>query len=157
MFQITLALSSNIIKSLKMTWSHVPPLDLLIFKTLKDLSSSNRNFANFRNLLDSMESAKGLIPFTPLELSDLTANSEKPSIISADISFAETDEIEGYELVNVEKFTVSCTILKKLLRSIDWSNAYDFKIDQDVLSRCLYISCLSEEEMEYCRGQLIDP
>ncbi|GMG20483.1 unnamed protein product [Ambrosiozyma monospora] len=157
MFQITLALSSNIVKSLKMTWSHVPPLDLLIFKTLKDLSSSNRNFANFRNLLDSMESAKGLIPFTPLELSDLTANSEKPSIISADISFAETDEIEGYELVNVEKFTVSCTILKKLLRSIDWSNAYDFKVDQDVLSRCLYISCLSEEEMEYCRGQLIDP
>ncbi|ODV83779.1 hypothetical protein CANARDRAFT_29762 [[Candida] arabinofermentans NRRL YB-2248] len=171
MYQIVLALNTNIIKNLKMTWKKLDVADLLLYKNLRDLTSPDKNFLNFRNELDHVKATKGIIPFLALDLSDLTVNSEKPTIVK-DINKEkagltddedeiekekeDVDEDDEYELINIEKFRVSCSILKKILRFIEWSKLYDFKIDQDLLSKCLYISSLSEEEMHYCFDNLVE-
>ncbi|KAG7712265.1 hypothetical protein KL930_000710 [Ogataea haglerorum] len=142
-YQIVLALNSSIVKKLKSTWKTMDVGDLLLFKKLKDLCSPERNFANFRAELRQIRASKGIIPFLALDLSDLTVNSERP-----------TTTVEEYELINIDKFRVSCGILKNMLRNIEYSKIYSFQKHPQLLSKCLYISCLSEEEMDYCYSHL---
>ncbi|KAG7922710.1 hypothetical protein KL905_001931 [Ogataea polymorpha] len=143
LYQIVLALNSSIIKKLKGTWNAVDVGDLLLFKKLKDLCSPERNFANFRAELRQIRASKGIIPFLALDLSDLTVNSERP-----------TTTVAEYELINIDKFRVSCGILKNMLRNIEYSKIYSFQKHPQLLSKCLYISCLSEQEMDYCYSHL---
>lgn len=171
MFQIMLALTAPIIKKLKSTWNRVDAGDLLIFKELKDTSSPHDNFRAIRVCMDTAIPSKGIIPFIALDLSDLNVNSERPNIVecpaepesnsdnseSNDQSKAEEEEEEEeepYELINFDKFRIRCTILKRILRLIDWSRLYKLKRNDEVLSKCLYISSLSQEEMDYCMDHL---
>ncbi|KAG7813871.1 hypothetical protein KL921_000145 [Ogataea angusta] len=142
-YQIVLALNSSIVKKLKSTWNTMDVGDLLLFKKLKDLCSPERNFAHFRAELRQIRASKGIIPFLALDLSDLTVNSERP-----------TTTVEEYELINIDKFRVSCGILKNMLRNIEYSKIYNFEKHPQLLSKCLYISCLSEQEMDYCYSHL---
>ncbi|KAH3660222.1 hypothetical protein OGAPHI_007427 [Ogataea philodendri] len=142
-YQIVLALNSTIIKKLKSTWNAMDVGDLLLFKKLKDLCSPDRNFGNFRSELQQIRASKGMVPFLALDLSDLTINSERP-----------TTSGEEYELINIDKFRVSCGIVKNILRNIEYSKIYKYHKNPQILSKCLYISCLSEQEMDYCYSHL---
>ena len=166
LFQIMLALNSDVMKELKSTWIRIDPLTILKFKELKDLTSPINNFKNYRDEIEKIKPSKGFIPFLPLSLSDLTMYSEMPTIISSnngDLS-TELDSLDGfgsesvinYELVNFEKFTITGETVKKTLRHIEWSKFYNFEKNDEVISKCLYISSLSEEDMEKCLIEIGD-
>ncbi|QPG76975.1 hypothetical protein FOA43_004369 [Brettanomyces nanus] len=167
MFQIMLALTSSMIKKLKVTWSSLDAGDFLILKELKDATSPNNNFKAIREEMDTVIPSKGIIPFLALDMSDLNINSERLSILKCPVENKREEQISGageddmdnaneiinndpYELINFDKFRTRCTILKQILRLIDWSRLYMLKRNDEVLSKCLYVSSLSEEEMEYC-------
>lgn len=166
LFQIMLALNSEVMKQLRSTWIRVDPGTILKFKELKDLTSPNNNFKKYREELEKVIPSKGFIPFLPLELSDLTTYSEMPTIVSSKPD-SETDDLvsvdqdnfgeeldSSYDLINFEKFTVTGETVKRTLRFIEWSRFYDFKTDDEVISKCLYISSLSEEDMELCLKEI---
>lgn len=172
LFQIMLALNSEVMKKLKSTWIRIDPGTILRFKELKDLTSPKNNFKNYRDEIEKIIPSKGFIPFLPLELSDLTMYSEMPNIISSKVNtFSDSnrnstsDELDSledfedgpdssYELVNFEKFTITGETVKKTLRYIEWSKFYSFETDNEVISKCLYISSLSEEDMEVCLKEI---
>ncbi|GMM31405.1 mitotic regulator [Martiniozyma asiatica (nom. inval.)] len=157
-FEIMLALNSDMIKKLKSTWIRVDPGSILKLKNLNDLTSPIGNFKNYREELGNIVVSKGMIPFLPLALSDLTTNSELPNIINSSAVDSDLEStslnIENndnfYELVNFEKFRKGGNIMKNTIRMIEWSKFYNYKVDKDILSKCLYVSCLSEEEMDQC-------
>lgn len=162
LFQIMLALNSEVMKQLKSTWIRVDPGTILRFKELKDLTSPNSNFKNYRDEIEKIVPSKGFIPFLPLELSDLTMYSEMPTIVSSKLDNSteidSLDEFEdgsdSYELVSFEKFTITGQTVKKTLRYIEWARFYSFEADNDIISKCLYISSLSEEDMELCLKEI---
>lgn len=172
LFQIMLALNSEVMKQLKSTWIRIDPGTILRFKELKDLTSPNNNFKNYRDELEKIVPSKGFIPFLPLELSDLTMYSEMPTIISSKVNnngygvgngtgdeLDSLDDFEdgpdsSYDLVNFQKFTITGETVKKTLRYIEWSRFYNFETDNEVISKCLYISSLSEEDMEVCLKEI---
>ena len=162
LFQIMLALNSEVMKQLKSTWIRVDPGTILRFKELKDLTSPNSNFKNYRDEIEKIVPSKGFIPFLPLELSDLTMYSEMPTIVSSKLDNSteidSVDEFEdgsdSYELVSFEKFTITGKTVKKTLRYIEWARFYSFEADNDIISKCLYISSLSEEDMELCLKEI---
>lgn len=162
LFQIMLALNSEVLRQLKSTWIRIDPITILRFKDLKDLTSPNNNFKCYRDEVTSVIPSKGFIPFLPLALSDLTMYSEMPTFVSSkhkDIdldSLAEFDassEID-YQLVNFEKFRVTGETVKNTIRHIEWSKFYELETNKEILSRCLYISSLSEEDMSLCLKQI---
>lgn len=162
LFQIMLALNSEVMKQLKSTWIRVDPGTILRFKELKDLTSPNNNFKNYRDEIEKIVPSKGFIPFLPLELSDLTMYSEMPTIVSSKLDTSIEmeslddfeDESHSYDLVNFEKFTITGETVKKTLRYIEWSHFYNFDANNDIISKCLYISSLSEEDMELCLKEI---
>ena len=92
-----------------------------------------------------------------LYLSDLTFNAERASIIkehnhnlSGDGDGDGEGEGEGDTLINFAKFRTSVHIVKSLSQCIEWSSNYKFDIQPDLLSKCLYIKSLDEDEMKYC-------
>ncbi|OWB78565.1 hypothetical protein B5S32_g2761 [[Candida] boidinii] len=175
MFQIVLALTSNIVKKLKNTWRNVHAGDLLILKSLKDTVSPEKNFLNLRKELSCLIASKGVIPFLALHLSDLIVNAERETFISNKL-INENDEFDpekllneeqlelqnsgeqlNYNLINLSKFKTISKILKTILRLIDWSRLYDFKVNNDILPKCLYVNSLNEDEMNYCFSQIKHP
>lgn len=175
MFQIVLALTSNIVKKLKNTWRNVHAGDLLILKSLKDTVSPEKNFLNLRKELGCIVASKGVIPFLALHLSDLIVNAERETFISNKLT-SEKNEFDpekllneeqlelqnsgeqlNYNLINLSKFKTISKILKTILRLIDWSRLYDFKVNSDILPKCLYVNSLNEDEMNYCYSQIKHP
>lgn len=166
LFQIMLALNSEVMKQLKSTWIRIDPGTILKFKELKDLTSPNNNFKKYRDEIEDIVPSKGFIPFLPLGLSDLTMYSEMPTIISSNstdliseldpVAEFETSSNINFELINFEKFKLTGETVKKILRYIEWSRFYDFETDKEVISKCLYISSLSEEDMALCLQELVD-
>jgi GDP/GTP exchange factor required for growth at low temperature len=163
LFQIMLALNSEVMKKLKSTWIRVDPATILKFKELKDLTSPNNNFKNYRDEIVNIVPSKGFIPFLPLALSDLTMYSEMPTIINSDteilndldsLSEFDTSSAVNYDLINFEKFRVIGETVKDTLRHIEWSRFFDFQIDKKIISKCLYISSLSEEDMTLCLKEI---
>lgn len=150
MFQITLALTSPLVKKMRTTWSEISAGDLLVFKELKDLTSSANNFQAIRDEVDDVVPSKGIIPFMALHLSDLAINSERPDVVESAKSDPDEDDDDGYELVNFDKFRTACATLKTVLRQTEWAKLYDLKQETELLSKCLYVSSLSEQEMNYC-------
>ena len=163
LFQIMLALNSEVMKQLKSTWIRIDPGTILKFKELKDLTSPNNNFKSYRDEISNVVPSKGFIPFLPLALSDLTMYSEMPTIVSSNqdvkaemdsIMEFDAESVINYELVNFEKFTITGETVKRTLRHIEWSRFYSFETNEEVISKCLYISSLSEEDMEVCLGEI---
>ncbi|KAK9373612.1 ras guanine nucleotide exchange factor domain-containing protein [Lipomyces chichibuensis] len=171
--QLTLALASATVQRLQTTWQNVPPGDVALFQSLEELASPLKNFHNLRRAMDKSDVSKGCVPFIGLYLSDLTFNAERPvhvkpklardSLYSSD---EESDDVNDVfspsrrednasnvsQLINVERFRTSASIIKKLLYFVNSARAYNgrLKTNPDIVSRCLYISCLDDDEIEEC-------
>ncbi|KAI5969423.1 LTE1 [Candida margitis] len=144
LMQVILALTSQKVQGFKSTWRNLPPGDILTLKTLEELASPLKNFLNIRLSINHITPSKGCIPFVGLYLSDLTFNAERPSFVTK----KSTDDAN--DVINFSKFRTSVHIVKSLSQCIEWSSNYQIEIQPDLLSKCLYIKSLDEEEMNYC-------
>ncbi|KAI5955875.1 LTE1 [Candida jiufengensis] len=151
LMQIILALTSTKIQNLKSTWRNLLPGDILMLKNLESLTSPIKNFLNIRLSINQIKPSKGCIPFVGLYLSDLTFNAERPSFIKSQTTTNEEDKF-----INFSKFRTSVHIVKSLSQCIEWSINYNLNIQPDLLSKCLYIKSLDEEEMNFCIDHLKD-
>ncbi|CAL1198034.1 RasGEF domain family protein [Candida parapsilosis] len=145
LMQVILALTSQKVQGFKSTWRNLPPGDILTLKTLEELASPLKNFLNVRLSINHATPSKGCIPFVGLYLSDLTFNAERPTFVNKD-----NITKDAPELINFSKFRTSVHIVKSLSQCIEWSSNYQIEIQPDLLSKCLYIKSLDEEEMNYC-------
>ncbi|KAG5421592.1 LTE1 [Candida metapsilosis] len=145
LMQVILALTSQKVQGFKSTWRNLPPGDILTLKTLEELASPLKNFLNVRLSINQVTPSKGCIPFVGLYLSDLTFNAERPSFVNKD---EDNKDVPG--MINFSKFRTSVHIVKSLSQCIEWSSNYQFEVQPDLLSKCLYIKSLDEEEMNYC-------
>jgi GDP/GTP exchange factor required for growth at low temperature len=137
MMQIILALISSKVMALKETWRSIEPGDILIFKNLEKLCSPSKNFMNLRLLLNDIKPSLGCVPFIGLYLSDLYFNNkEKRSTNGSQINFG--------------KFKMTAKIVRSLIQCIQWSMLYRFETNEEVLSKCLYIKALTDDEMSEC-------
>lgn len=67
----------------------------------------------------------------------MTYNSQKPSQVPS--------TREGEPLVNFERYRTTASIVKSLLRLIDASSKYNYQAVDNVLDKCLWMACLSDE------------
>lgn len=159
--QIVLALTSEKALALKETWKNLPPGEILILKNLEELASPFKNFLNIRLAINRVQPSKGCIPFLGVYLSDLIFNAERPTFMKISNSPNDTDTSaagnstlsssnDQEKLINFAKFRTSVHIIKSLSQCIEWSTNYNLDINKDILSKCLYIKSLDEEEMNYC-------
>ncbi|KAK9486722.1 ras guanine nucleotide exchange factor domain-containing protein [Lipomyces starkeyi] len=171
--QLTLALASATVQRLRTTWQNVPPGDVALFQSLEELASPLKNFHNLRRAIDKSDISKGCVPFIGLYLSDLTFNAERPvhvkpklardSLYSSDEDSDDDNDVFSAprrdnnasnvsQLINVERFRTAASIIKKLLYFVNSARAYNdrLKTNPDIVSRCLYISCLDDDEIEEC-------
>lgn len=181
LMQIILALSSEKVTKLKLTWNRLHPGDILTFKNLEEMSSPLKNFINIRVCTNLVQPSRGCIPFVGLYLSDLIFNAERPkyakkpqnplpmappappaeftdrALTLAD-STIESDNanVENDRLINFSRFRTSVHIVKSLSQCIEWSKNYNLPVEDELLRKCLYIKSLDEEEMNYCL-QSIEP
>ncbi|EDO14713.1 hypothetical protein Kpol_316p6 [Vanderwaltozyma polyspora DSM 70294] len=135
MMQIILALNSSTIQKYIETWRLIEPGDLLTWQELKSIPSLDKNHNTVRSLLNSVDPLKGCIPFIVVYLSDLSLNSEK------------RDWIIENQIVNYNKHDTGVQIVKNFIQRVQWSKFYDFDVDHELLSKCVYISALSKEEI----------
>lgn len=147
LMQILLALTSEKITKLKDTWKNLNPGDILMLKNLEQLSSPLKNFINLRISINQIQPSKGAIPFVGLYLSDLIFNTERPKFIKS----------ANDPIVNFARFRTSVHIVKSLSQCIEWSSYYNLSIDNELLSKCLYLRSLNEEEMNYCLDNIECP
>lgn len=147
LMQILLALTSEKITKLKETWKSLNPGDILMLKNLEQLSSPLKNFINLRISINQIQPSKGAIPFVGLYLSDLIFNTERPKFIKS----------QNEPIVNFARFRTSVHIVKSLSQCIEWSSYYNLSIDNELLSKCLYLRSLNEEEMNYCLDNIECP
>lgn len=141
MMQIILALTSEKVSRLKTTWNHLLPGDILSLKNLEELTSPLKNFLNLRLSINQVKPSQGCIPFVGLYLSDLIFNAERPATIKCDLE---------EKMVNFSRFRTSVYIVKSLSQCIEWSDNYKIDVDDELLSKCLYIRSLDVEEMNTC-------
>ncbi|RLV84168.1 Guanine nucleotide exchange factor LTE1 [Meyerozyma sp. JA9] len=147
MMQILLALTSEKIGHLKQTWKNLSPGDILSLKNLEELTSPSKNFLNLRLSINQIKPSKGCIPFVGLYLSDLIFNAERPATIKGG-----SEE----KMINFSRFRTSVYIVKSLSQCIEWSDNYKIDVDDDLLSKCLYIRSLDEDEMNTCLNHIED-
>lgn len=169
LMQIILGLTSEKVLKLKETWKNLPPGDILILKNLEELSSPLKNFVNIRLCINRIKPSNGCIPFVGLYLSDLIFNAERPAFIKTQIPpAAKNNDTTGGDstlntqniaakMINFSRFRTSVHIVKSLSQCIEWSSHYDLSIQKDLLSKCLYIKSLDEEEMNFCLLNMVDP
>ncbi|CDO95330.1 unnamed protein product [Kluyveromyces dobzhanskii CBS 2104] len=135
LMQITLALNSIVVQRFTETWRLIEPGDLLTWETLKSIPSLEKNYSNIRQLLDEADPLSGCIPFIVVYLSDLSLNTEKRTWIVPN------------EVLNYNKFQTNVQIVKNFIQKMQWSKFYSIDIDHELLSKCVYISSLSHDEI----------
>jgi len=141
MYQITIALLSAECARLKRTWEHVPAAELATFKELEQIVQPVRNFQNLRKEMETGGSEEGCIPFIGIYTRDLVYNSQKPAVI-------ETPPLNANEpMINFERHQTAAAIVKSLLRLLEASSKYNFQIEPNVITKCLWMSALSDEEI----------
>ncbi|KAJ5793135.1 uncharacterized protein N7503_009113 [Penicillium pulvis] len=145
MLQIAIALSSSDCSRLQKTWQLVPLEDKRLFKDMECLIQPVRNFNDLRVEMETANLQEGCIPFIGLYVHDLTYNAQKP---------AQIPRGEGGLLVNFERYRTAARIVKSLLRLIDASTKYRFEPVQGIIERCLWVACLSEDEIQFRSKQL---
>ncbi|KAI2642113.1 ras GEF [Xylaria nigripes] len=141
MSQITVALTSNEIGRLSKTWAMVPPTDMKTMSDLEALVSPTKNFYNLRAEMEGGGNAAvtGCIPFVGIYTHDLLFNSQRPSEIASSPSTP--------PLVNFERYRVTATIVKTLLRLLEASTYYKFQPIEGITERCLWMSALTDDEI----------
>ncbi|USP80093.1 hypothetical protein yc1106_07367 [Curvularia clavata] len=140
MYQIAIALISNDISSLKKTWALVPAAEMLVMTELEDLVQPMKNFHNLRLEMETASVDDGCIPFIGVYTRDLIYNAQKPAFIDA-------PPVDGERLVNFDRHHTAATIVKNLLRLLEASSKYTFKVEPHILSKCLWLAALSDEEI----------
>ncbi|GMC41817.1 unnamed protein product [Saccharomyces cerevisiae] len=135
LMEIILALSSSVVQKFTDAWRLIEPGDLLTWEELKKIPSLDRNYSTIRNLLNSVNPLVGCVPFIVVYLSDLSANAEKKDWILED------------KVVNYNKFDTNVQIVKNFIQRVQWSKFYTFKVNHELLSKCVYISTLTQEEI----------
>lgn len=135
LMEIVLALNSMIVQQFIETWRLVEPGDLLTWEELKSIPSLEKNYSKIRHLLDDVEPLNGCIPFVVLYLSDLSLNAEKRSWIVPN------------EVLNYNKFQTNVQIVKNFVQKMQWSKFYNLDVDHELLSKCVYITSLSHDEI----------
>ena len=79
--------------------------------------------------------------FTGIYTRDLVYNSQKPAVIS-------TPPLNPNEpLVNFERQHIAATIVKSLLRLLEASSKYNFNVEPAVISKCLWMAALTDDEI----------
>ncbi|XP_014558534.1 hypothetical protein COCVIDRAFT_94282 [Bipolaris victoriae FI3] len=140
MYQIAIALISNDISSLKKTWALVPAAEMLVMTELEALVQPMKNFHNLRLEMETASVEDGCIPFIGVYTRDLIYNAQKPAFIDA-------PPVDGERLVNFDRHHTAATIVKNLLRLLEASSKYTFKAEPHILSKCLWLAALSDEEI----------
>ena len=140
MYQIAIALISNDVARLHKTWALVPTAEKQTMKELEALVQPLRNFHNLRLEMETATVEDGCIPFIGIYTRDLIYNAQKPAFIDA-------PPVDGERLVNFERHHTAATIVKNLLRLLEASSKYNFKVDPDLISKCLWLAALSDDEI----------
>lgn len=140
MYQLAIALISNDLSRLKHTWALVPAAELEIMKELEALVQPLRNFHNLRLEMETTTVEDGCIPFIGIYTRDLIYNAQKPAFIDA-------PPAAGEKLVNFDRHHTAATIVKNLLRLLEASSKYTFKVDPLIISRCLWLAALTDDEI----------
>lgn len=149
MYQITIALLSAECARLKRTWELVPAAEMQTFKELEKIVQPIRNFQNLRKEMETGIGDEGCIPFIGIYTRDLVYNSQKPAVI-------ETPPLNANEpLVNFERHQTAAAIVKSLLRLLEASAKYNFQIEPRVITKCLWMSALPDEEISR-RSRLLE-
>lgn len=71
---------------------------------------------------------------------DLIYNAQKPAFIDA-------PPAQGERLVNFERHHTAAMIVKSLLRLLEASSKYNFKAEPEIISKCLWMAALDDEEL----------
>lgn len=171
MYQITLALQSSDCSRLAKTWAQVPMADKQTLAELEQLIQPRRNFSNLRMEMEAASLDEGCIPFigkycsvakchsrtgprrttlnvadecgscTGIYTHDLIYNAQKPTFISRRSAGSEEP------LVNFERYQTAAGIVKSVLRLLEASAKYEFAPVPEVISRCLWMAALPDEEI----------
>lgn len=135
MMEIVLALGSIAVQKSSEAWRLIEPGDLITWEELRKIPSLDRNYSAIRNLLNNVDPLKGCVPFIVIYLSDISLNSEKRNWFVLN------------EVINYNKFNTNVQIVKNFIQRVQWSNFYDFKADHELLSKCVYLTALSPDEI----------
>ncbi|KAG7192651.1 Guanine nucleotide exchange factor lte1 [Scheffersomyces spartinae] len=73
--------------------------------------------------------------------------------VASTVSTIDSDN-DNLKLINFSKYRTSVHIVKSLSQCIEWSNSYDIQVNPELLSKCLYIKSLDEDEMNYCLSHI---
>ncbi|KAL6930716.1 hypothetical protein ACO0R3_003837 [Hanseniaspora guilliermondii] len=137
--QIVLALSSTEVQYFKDSWRLVEPGDMLSWAEMKNLFSSDQDdYKLLRDLMDDMDPIKGCLPFLVLYLSDLKNLHNMSTFFHS-----------NHDIINYKKFDSLSTIVKNFIQRVNWGiEFYSLSLNQQLLSKCLYISSLQQWEIE---------
>ena len=136
LMQIVLALNSVVVQQFIEAWRLIEPGDLLTWEELKKIPSLDRNYYTIRTLLNNVDPLKGCIPFIVVYLSDLSLNAQKKTWI------------EHNKIINYNKFDTSVQIVKHFIQRVQWSKNYQFEVDHELLSKCIYLTALPQDELQ---------
>jgi len=140
MYQIAIALISNDVSRLRKTWALIPAAEIHVMKELEAIVQPLKNFHNLRLEMETATVEEGCIPFIGIYTRDLIYNAQKPAFIDA-------APVDGERLVNFERHHTAATIVKNLLRLLEASSKYNFKVEPNIVSKCLWLAALSDDEI----------
>lgn len=138
--EIVLALGSTAVQRSSEAWRLIEPGDLITWEELRKIPSLDRNYSAIRSLLNNVDPLKGCVPFIVIYLSDISLNSEKKNWIVMN------------QVVNYNKFNTNVQIVKNFIQRVQWSKFYDFTVDHELLSKCVYLTALSPDEITQLTG-----
>ncbi|KAF2819490.1 ras GEF [Ophiobolus disseminans] len=140
MYQISIALISNDVSKLRRTWALIPAAELQVLKELEAIVQPLKNFHNLRLEMETATVDDGCIPFIGIYTRDLIYNAQKPA-------FIDSPPVDGERLVNFERHHTAATIVKNLLRLLEASSKYTFKVEPHIISKCLWLAALTDDEI----------
>lgn len=152
--QISLGLLSSNLARLTKTWALVPDAEKAVLDSLGSLVSPLRNFAAVREEMERAVTgvlvdepavkggSVGVVPFMNVYLRDLENNARKPDLV------APADGNGGSErLINFSRHRTAASIVKTVLRTLDASSKYAIKPNEEVLSKCLWLAALPNDDI----------
>lgn len=159
MYQIAAAMCSADCRRLRRSWALVPSGEQAALKELETLITPTRNFANLRAEMEAAGARTGAdvgvddngldrpcVPFIGIYTHDLIYNAQKPAFLPAGRAGGGT-VAGGEQLVNMERQRAAAGIVKNLLRMLEASMLYRIQPVADLLSRCLWMAALRDEEI----------
>ncbi|GMM35582.1 mitotic regulator [Saccharomycopsis crataegensis] len=149
MMQIILALTSEKIGNLPNTWDQLDDNSKQQFMILEQFANPMDNFMKIRELNGMAVNGRGMVPFIGLYLYDLQITLSQPSYVGQD-----------HSLIHWKKFNDVSRIVIDLVGKIQYSKLYNRDVkgmNQELLSKCLYIKSLDEQEMDLCVSKMVNP